>query len=325
MIGVVSLNPAFDVTYEVGRVDWAGVNRPDAVAVKAGGKGVNVARTLRALGSEVRLLGLAEPGFGQRLAGSGIEVALTAIAAETRRTVTVVDGARGEAALFNEPGPPVSEGEYAGFFVHYEKAVADCSMIVLSGSLPGNVAVSAYAGLIAAAGSVPVILDTSGEALSLGAAAGPWLVKPNLAELAELAGPPADPPATGPAMPQPRAYSASDVTSRGLDEIERAARRLGGTVLGGGGAVVVSLGARGLLAVEAGRRWLASPGSPVTGNPTGAGDAVVAGLAHFAGLDWPRRLRHAVALGTATVLGRTAGEFPADEYERQLGLVEVRS
>ncbi len=236
MIGVVALNPAFDVTYEVARVDWAGVNRPDAVHVKAGGKGVNVARTLRALGSEVRLLGLAEPGFAARLGGSGIEVALTAISAETRRTVTVVDGGRGHTALFNEPGPAVSEGEYSEFFVHYDKAVADCSLIVLSGSLPGKVAASAYAELIAAAGSVPVILDTSGEALSLGAAAGPWLVKPNLAELAELAG----------------------VRASGPAEVEDCARRLGeGGIFAKGGAVVVSLGAGGCS-----RSGLSEAGSP---------------------------------------------------------------
>ncbi len=330
MIGVVSLNPALDVTYEVGRVEWAGVNRPDVVHVKAGGKGVNVARTLAALGSPVRLLGLAEPSFAARLAKpqpqleaqqthndraaapaesqrrsrGQIEIALTAIAGETRRTVTIVDRASGHAALFNEPGPFVSEGEFAEFFVHYEKAVRDCSMIVLSGSLPGNVAASAYADLIEAAGSVPVLLDTSGPALSLGAVAGPALVKPNLAELSA---------ATGDLVHEP-------------EEIERAARRLGdGAVARNGGVVVVSLGARGLLAVGADRSWHAWPSSGVTGNPTGAGDAVVAGLAHFADLDWPERLRHAVALGTATVLGRTAGEFSLAEYERQLELVEVRS
>ena len=50
MILVVSLNPALDLTYEVDAADWAGVNRPHTVHVRPGGKGVNVARTLRALG-----------------------------------------------------------------------------------------------------------------------------------------------------------------------------------------------------------------------------------------------------------------------------------
>ena len=48
MILVVSLNPALDVTYHVAEVDWSGVNRPHEVAAAPGGKGLNVARTLRA-------------------------------------------------------------------------------------------------------------------------------------------------------------------------------------------------------------------------------------------------------------------------------------
>ena len=63
--------------------------------------------------------------------------------------------------------------------------------MVLSGSLPPGLADGTYATLIetAAAAAVPAVLDTHGEALRRGAAAGPAIVKPNLAELAALAGP----------------------------------------------------------------------------------------------------------------------------------------
>jgi fructose-bisphosphate aldolase, class II len=40
-------------------VDWGGVNRPRAVRARPGGKGLNVARTLHALGVDVLVLGLA--------------------------------------------------------------------------------------------------------------------------------------------------------------------------------------------------------------------------------------------------------------------------
>ena len=52
MIIVVCLNPALDVTHHVDAVDWGGVNRPRAVRARPGGKGLNVARTLRTLGVE---------------------------------------------------------------------------------------------------------------------------------------------------------------------------------------------------------------------------------------------------------------------------------
>ena len=61
------------------------------------------------------------------------------------------------------------------------------------------------------------------------------------------------------------------------------------------------------------------------GNPTGAGDAVVAALVH--GLirrqAWPDRLRHAAALGAATVAAPAAGEFHTGTYQRRLAEVRV--
>ena len=98
VILVVCLNPALDVTHHVAAVDWGGVNRPRAVRARPGGKGLNVARTLRALGVDVLVLGLAGG-----ITGAGVEAALrercvpaafTPVAGETRRTFTVVDDAR---------------------------------------------------------------------------------------------------------------------------------------------------------------------------------------------------------------------------------------
>src|SRR6185437_1010874 len=233
-----------------------------------------------------RLAGLTGGAAGAELvdglAGSGIEVAFTAIAGHTRRTLTVVDAAREQAALFNEPGPVVTAGEYQEFLDGYLAAlgdVGDCQAVVLSGSLPGGVGAEAYAGLISAArtASVPVILDTSGPALALGAAAGPTLIKPNLAELEHISG---------------RSLAAEAALASARELVRDGAR-----------SVVVSLGEAGLLAVTGEGSWLARPGERVDGNPTGAGDAVVAGLADglVRGTGWPETLRHAVGLGAATV------------------------
>jgi tagatose 6-phosphate kinase len=301
VIVVVALNPALDITHEVPGVDWDRVNRPESVHVRPGGKGVNVARMLAGLGAEVTLLGLVGGRTGeeltQLLAGTGVTAAFSVISGETRRTFTVVDTARGEATLFSEPGPRVGKGEYPVFFAAYEKAVAGSAVVVLSGSLPRDVPDLAYAELVAAAraAGVPAILDTSGAALALGAAAGPAVVKPNLAELGAVTG--------------------RDLGAATPGELGEAARQLGETV-------VVSLGADGLLAVTPDGSWLARPGERVTGNPTGAGDAVVAGLADglARGLGWPERLRHAVALGAAAVAAPAAGEFDELVYRRQLAL-----
>ena len=64
------------------------------------------------------------------------------------------------------------------------------AVVVLAGSLPAGVPPDAYAQLIAAAtdAGVPVLLDAEGEALALGAAAGPAVVKVNVSELASATG-----------------------------------------------------------------------------------------------------------------------------------------
>jgi tagatose 6-phosphate kinase len=305
LILIVALNPALDITHHVPSVDWSGVNRPVAVAARPGGKGLNVARTLRAIGAPVQVVGLVGGVTGEavRSALSELEIpaALTPIRAETRRTFAVVDGDRGGTALFNEPGPAVEAGEYGEFSVTYKNALADSAAVVLSGSLPPSLPPETYAQLsdMATAAGVPVLLDAHGEALRLGAAAGPAIVKPNLAELEGLAGRPLSAP-----------------------QVAAAAAELRAT---GPHAVVVSLGAGGLLACTGDGDWLAVPPADVAGNPTGAGDAVAAGLVHglVTGQPWADRLRHAVALGTASAAAPVAGEFRQADYAALLSQVTV--
>lgn len=89
--------------------------------------------------------------------------------------------------------------------------------------------------------------------------------------------------------------------------------------------MVASLGAKGLLAVNAEGRWRAVPPRGLRGNPTGAGDSAVAGLlsALVERLPWPERLARATALSAATVLAPAAGEFDREVYEDLLTRVTV--
>jgi tagatose 6-phosphate kinase len=316
VIAVVALNPALDVTHHVDGVDWAGVNRPVRVRAVPGGKGLNVARTLHALGADVLLIGLAGGHTGAAvragLLAAGVPAGFTEIAADTRRTFVVVDASGGDVASFYEPGAPVTAAEFGRFRATYSEALPGCDVVVLSGSLPPGLPAGTYADLteLAAGAGVPVILDTSGEALLRGAAAGPAIVKPNLAELAAAAGRPlrwsVEPDQAG--APDRAAVLAAAEWLRNL----------------GAGAVVVSLGADGLLAVTGDGAWLAVP-EPVRGNPTGAGDAAVAGLADglTQGRPWPDRLRHAAALGAATAAAAVAGEFATGDYELALARLRV--
>ena len=311
MILVICLNPALDITHEVMTVDWAGVNRPSAVHARPGGKGLNVARTLRAVGADVLVMGLAGGTTGAAVTGAlgelAVPAAFTPVAGQTRRTFTVVDGRASATALFSEPGPEVSATEYAQFLAAYAAALPGAAAVVLSGSLPPGVPADAYAVLsgLAGAAGIPVLLDTHGEPLRLGAAAGPTIVKPNLTELEALSG---------------RRLSTAGGTDRRA--VASAARELQAA---GAQAVVVTLGPDGVHAVTGDGSWDAAPPAVAAGNPTGAGDAVAAGLAHglILGRPWGERLRHAVALGAASAAAPVAGEFSHSQYADLLPQVRV--
>jgi tagatose 6-phosphate kinase len=318
VIVVVCLNPALDVTHHVAEVEWGGVNRPGAVHDRPGGKGLNVARTLAALGADVLVTGLAGgitgAGVTAALEALGVTAAFAPVSGETRRTFTVVDAsvtdpsrADRSATSFHEAGPIVSAAELAGFRDRYERVLARAEAVVMSGSLPLGLPPGTYAALteVAVAAGVPVVLDAHGPALRLGAAAGPAIVKPNLAELEALAGRPL--PARPGADRTAVAQAAGDLRRAGAQ------------------AVVVTLGADGLLAATADGNWRARPPAAVAGNATGAGDAVAAALAHglVLGRPWDERLRHAVALGAAVAAAPVAGEFRSCDYLAALDAVLV--
>ncbi|MET7439439.1 1-phosphofructokinase family hexose kinase [Streptomyces sp. NPDC005568] len=254
MILTVTLNTALDITYRVPALRPHASHRVTEVSERPGGKGLNVARVLAALGHRVTATGFAGGATGdvlrERLARvPGVVDALLPVAGATRRTIAVADTATGDTTQLNEPGPVITPQEWSAFQETYAALLPSVSAVALCGSLPPGVPVGAYAGLVRAAraAAVPVLLDTSGEPLRRGLAARPDLVKPNAEELAELTG------------------------SHDPAQATRDARRRGART------VVASLGARGLLAVNAEGRWRAAPPHRVPGNPTGAGDSAVAG------------------------------------------------
>ena len=311
----VTLNPALDVTHEVDGVRWSEVNRPAGAWARPGGKGLNVARTLHALGCPVVATGMLG-GWTGRAVLSGLEQAGVAaqfaqIDGETRRTFVVLDTRAGQTASFYEEGPSVGAPEFAAFLATYQSLLTRCAAVVLSGSLPPGLAPDAYGQLVslASAAGVGSVLDTDGEPLRRGALAGPEIAKPNLTELESWSG-----------------QGLRD--GNGVADLSAVVAAAAGLRRSGPHSVVTSLGAGGLVATTAAGVWLARAPEPVAGNPTGAGDAVAAALAlslagRLADPGWPQALRHAAALGAATVASRVAGEFSAEVYQQALAEIVV--
>jgi 1-phosphofructokinase family hexose kinase len=302
LILAVTPNPALDITYEISCVRWhEPSNRVESAARRAGGKGINVARVLHQLGEETAIVGYLGGMTGavarDELAASGLRDETVPLEAETRLTVFVVE-ASGEVTGLSEPGAAIEPDDWRALEERCAALLSDASLMTVCGSLPPGAPVDGVGRLIetARAAGVPGIIDTRDEWLRHGVEGAPAIVKINEEELEGY-------------MPgAPLLDAASDMRARGA------------------GAVVVSRGAAGLVAVSEQGTFEARPPERQHGNPTGAGDAATAAIAAGLkrGMPWTEVLREAVAVAAASVLHPLAGSFDAAAYRRMRGRVDLK-
>ena len=194
MIITVTVNAALDRTLTVPVFQIGYRHRSSEVLTLAGGKGINIARALKGLEVPVIATGLCGGRTGTRiveeLTSEAILNDFVRIADESRTSTAVVDPTAGTYTEINEWGPEVTEVEIATLMekLHYLSRGAD--FVVLAGSLPRKVPTSFYAEAIRdlTRRDVRVVLDSEGEPLQQGVAAGPFLVSPNQREAEQLVG-----------------------------------------------------------------------------------------------------------------------------------------
>lgn len=304
MILVVCLNPALDISYSVPSVVPGASHRVDEMAERPGGKGINVSRILHQMGEPVQVTGLIGGPRGESLAAnlavSGLSTAFSPIAGHTRRTVAVVDAAG--ATLFNERGPAVTASEWQRFFGLFRDLLVSADVVAISGSLPAGLDDSVYADLVevAVASGVPAIVDAAGAPLHAALRARPTIVAPNRSE-------------------------ASEVLHRSLSTVGDIADAAREFMALGAEAAVISNGPDGLVAGFADGAWVARPPSVISGNPTGAGDALTAALARGVrhGDSLPDMLRVCSAWSASAVSVAWAGELDRRVLNEVLPFVEV--
>jgi len=296
MVVTVTLNPALDRTLTVPRITFGEMARAAAVRLDLGGKGFNVSRALRALGTESVAMGFVGGATGRLLerglADLGIATDFVHVAGETRTNVVVADAER--YIKVNEAGPTVRAEEVAAFLDRARERIAPGDIWVLSGNLPPGAPPDLYARLIDAvqAGGARALLDTSGEPLRLGCEAAPHLVKPNLTEAQEATG---------------RAIAYDDDTLDAAGFFLRQGVEL----------VALSLDADGLLLASEQRAILAKPPRVQVRNPVGAGDVLLAGIAWALERGEPleEMAKWGVACGTASAAREGVGVIACAEVE----------
>ncbi len=194
MIITVTLNAALDKSLSVPNFRLGRRHRTVEQRTMAGGKGVNVARALKALGQPVIATGMAGGPTGTRIVEQLTEESIlndfVRIREESRTNTSVLDPTTGEQTEVNERGPRVDEREVELFRDKLLYLARGAAIVVFAGSLPRGVEPDVYAALIRELhrADVLTVIDTDGDPLRHAMRAEPDVVTPNVLEAEELVG-----------------------------------------------------------------------------------------------------------------------------------------
>jgi 1-phosphofructokinase family hexose kinase len=309
MIVCVAGNPSIDKLFQVERLSPGGIHRPQAFVQVPGGKGLNVARAVAALGANVIATGVLGGHTGrwvaEAMASEGVDARFAWTAAETRSSLSVADRVTGRLTEFYEDGQTIDGTAWLAMEAIVRDLLPEAGWITMSGSLPPGAPADGYARVVtvARAAGVACALDAQGEPLSLALPVGPNVVKVNAAEAAALLG---------------------DAVSSEGDALH-AARRIVSASGGIGHAAVITRGAEGAVLV-------APDGSAWAGRlyvrgayPVGSGDSFLAGLvvALSSGDAWPDAMGLALGAGTANAEVPGAGRLDPDRARELAGRARV--
>lgn len=288
MIVTVTMNPAIDKTVEIDKLQPGGLNRIQKVEYDAGGKGINVSKTIRELGGTSIAAGFLGGNAGRTietvLNEKGIQNDFIWVDGETR-TNTKVFEKNGEVTELNEPGPQISEEQISQLIKKLEGYADAQTLFIFAGSIPNGVDKGIYGKMIQKvhAHGAKVLLDADGELFRQALDAGPDIIKPNRVELEEYAG---------------FDYRAS------IEELLQTAKSLKSK---GIETVAVSMGKGGAMFVRDGYEVKCPALSVKAHSTVGAGDAMVAALAYA----WDQKLDNeqtvrmciATSAGAVTTIG----------------------
>ena len=308
MIITLTPNPSVDRTLHVPQLRFNEVLRAHDVRVDWGGKGFNVSRALRILNEETLALAWVGGGTGRMMQHGlnqlGIKTDFVWVEEETRiNTVAQEDSGEWYIRL-NEPGPHIPEDAIQSLLAKAEAYASKKDIWVAAGSLPQDVPADFYTQLIHLLKNkgVRVFFDANGEALRAGLSDPPFLVNPDISETEDFVG----------------------FSIHNYDDAKRAVLpflRLGVEY------VALSIDGLGLLLASQQEMMLATPPKVSIRNVTGAGDALMAGMAYgFAReLDLREIARLGAAFSAVAVATASLASVKNSDVEAMLPRVEVRT
>ena len=282
MIFAVSLNPCVDKTASIPRFDPDAPNRVRVERMDLGGKGVNVARVVCALGGEGTLVGFDYHGspVAAAMAREDVPCCLAPLPGDLRVNMKLKETETGRTIEISERGAEATEDAIKSVTATLLSLAGPGDWVALSGSLPPGVGEDTYARLVQAVQDRGCFAaaDCDGPALRAALEARPALIKPNAQEFQALTG--VDPSEESAAVSACRA-----LIGRGI------------------GAVCLSRGGDGALIVNGQGAWRCKAAPVIPQGTQGAGDTMLAALllAFVRGMEAGEALRFASAAAGASV------------------------
>lgn len=306
MIICTLFNPAIDVVYPVDGFE-PGVTHLDVPSHSVpSGKGLNVARVVRALGEEVAVAGLIPAcdmrRFESFLTDRGITPLLHEIPGSARINATLCDKSTGFVTHLSSASPALPVRLQDEFLQYLEQHIQQDAHWCFSGSLPKGFDDDAYARVIGACKekNVTTLLDTRGLALKKGARATPRILTPNHSELEEFFG----------------------EKIKGVHHMALSGKRF---IDMGIDYVFISLGADGMIAIHESDCLLCSPPQVKTVDTVGCGDALAAGIlvALKRNFSFAETCRMAVACGSSKSMHEGPGVITLEEVWKLMEEVKI--
>jgi 1-phosphofructokinase len=302
----LTMNPALDLTVQMGPLQVGQVNRSEAMLSHAAGKGLNVAQVLADLGHELTVAGFLgvdnQQPFETLFAQRGFIDEFVRVPGETRSNIKLAEST-GRITDVNGAGPQVSVEAQQALAARIEQIAPGFDLVVVAGSLPRGVDAQWLKALLLRlnAQGLKVALDTSGEALRVGLEAAPWLIKPNTEELADAL----DAPIISIAA---QAEAAARLRENGIEH------------------VVISQGSEGVHWFSSSVALQALPPKVSVASTVGAGDSLLAGMVHglLSGHPAEQTLRIATAIAAMAVTQIGFGIADVAQLKRLASGVNVR-
>lgn len=197
MILTITLNPALDkililndfATHRLHRL-----GQEEISILSPGGKGVNIALTLKMLGNEVIASGFAAGHSGHMLCDeirqTGITTSFIFTEGLTRTNISILDLQHETLTEINDFGQEVSADDIDFFIENFEQLLKRVKIVVIAGSLPKGVQVEVYKRLIAIAQNQgkKVLVHTSPDYTKELLSVSPFMICPDMRSKHELFG-----------------------------------------------------------------------------------------------------------------------------------------